>query len=85
MNRLARSRTADRNYEGGLATALMLKYMKLAMEAAQGAGAYTPMGGEATDLYQRLADRGGAGKDFSALIRMIDDSWKIPAALAQPR
>ena len=69
---------ADRNYEGGFATALMLKDMKLAMEAAQSVGAYVPMGGEAEELYQRFADRGGAGKDFSALIKMIDDSWHIP-------
>ena len=69
---------ADRDYDGGFATALMLKDMKLAMEAAKAAGAYTPMGGEAEELYQRFADRGGAGKDFSALIKMIDDSWVVP-------
>ena len=69
---------ADRDYEGGFATALMLKDMKLAMEAAQSVGAYVPMGGEAEELYQRFADRGGAGKDFSALIKMIDDSWQAP-------
>ena len=66
---------ADRNYDGGFAAALMLKDLKLAMEAAKEAGAYTPMGGEAEELYQRFVDRGGAGKDFSALIKMIDDSW----------
>ena len=69
---------ADRDYQGGFATALMLKDLKLAMEAAQEAGAYTPMGGEAAELYQRFVDRGGADKDFSALIKMIDDSWKVP-------
>ena len=69
---------ADRNYEGGFATALMLKDMKLAMEAAKACGAYTPMGGEAEELYQRFVDRGGAGKDFSGLIKMIDDSWEVP-------
>ncbi len=69
---------ADRDYEGGFATALMLKDMKLAMEAAQSVGAYVPMCGEAEELYQRFADRGGAGKDFSALIKMIDDSWQAP-------
>ena len=69
---------ADRNYEGGFATALMLKDMKLAMEAAKACGAYTPMGGEAEELYQRFVDRGGAGKDFSGLIKMIDDSWVVP-------
>ncbi|QIK95442.1 3-hydroxyisobutyrate dehydrogenase [Sphingomonas sp. HDW15A] len=70
---------ADRNYDGGFAAALMLKDLKLAMEAAKEAGAYTPMGGEAEELYQRFVDRGGANKDFSALIKMIDDSWTPPA------
>jgi 3-hydroxyisobutyrate dehydrogenase len=66
---------ADRGYEGGFAAALMLKDLKLAMEAAQQAGAYTPMGGEAEELYQRFVNLGGADKDFSAIIKMIDDSW----------
>jgi 3-hydroxyisobutyrate dehydrogenase len=68
---------ADRNYDGGFAAALMLKDLKLAMEAAREAGAYTPMGGEAEELYQRFVNRGGGAKDFSALIKMIDDSWEI--------
>jgi 3-hydroxyisobutyrate dehydrogenase len=67
---------ADRDYEGGFMAMLMLKDLKLAMEAAQAAGAYTPMGGEAAELYQRFVDRGGGHKDFSAIIKMIDDSWK---------
>jgi len=70
---------ADREYEGGFAAALMLKDLKLAMAAAQETGAYTPMGGEAEELYQRFVDRGGGGKDFSAIIKMIDDSWKAAA------
>ena len=69
---------ADRDYEGGFAAALMLKDLKLAMEAAQQTGAYTPMGGEAEELYQRFVERGGGSKDFSAIIKMIDDSWKVP-------
>ena len=69
---------ADREYEGGFAAALMLKDLKLAMEAAQSAGAYTPMGGEAEELFQRFVNLGGGGKDFSALIKMIDDSWHSP-------
>ncbi len=69
---------ADRDYEGGFASALMLKDLRLAMEAAQGVDAYTPMGAEAEELYARFADRGGASKDFSAIIKMIDDSWKAP-------
>lgn len=70
---------ADRNYDGGFAAALMLKDLKLAMEAAQSVGAYTPMGGEAEELYERFVNRGGASKDFSAIIKMIDDSWTPPA------
>ncbi|MDB5722940.1 MAG: mmsB [Alphaproteobacteria bacterium] len=66
---------ADRDYEGGFAAALMLKDLKLAMEAAESVNAYTPMGAEAETLYARFAERGGAGKDFSAIIKMIDDSW----------
>ena len=69
---------ADRDYEGGFAAALMLKDLKLAMEAAQQSGAYTPMGGEAEELYQRFVERGGGTKDFSGIIKMIDDSWKVP-------
>ena len=69
---------ADREYEGGFAAALMLKDLKLAMAAAEEAGAYTPMGGEAEDLYQRFVNLGGGSKDFSGLIKMIDDSWISP-------
>jgi 3-hydroxyisobutyrate dehydrogenase len=70
---------ADRDYEGGFAAALMLKDLRLAMEAARSVDAYTPMGGEAEELYARFAEAlGGGGKDFSAIIRMIDDSWPAP-------
>jgi 3-hydroxyisobutyrate dehydrogenase len=69
---------ADHDYDGGFASALMLKDLKLAMDAAKHTGAYTPIGGEAEELYQRFVDRGGGTKDFSAIIKMIDDSWKVP-------
>ncbi len=69
---------ADRDYEGGFAAALMLKDLRLAMDAAQGVDAYTPMGALAEELYTRFSELGGAGKDFSAIIRMIDDSWERP-------
>ena len=36
------------------------------------------MGAEAEELYQRFVDRGGGNKDFSGLIKMIDDSWEVP-------
>jgi len=69
---------ADHDYEGGFAAALMLKDLKLAADAARSVGAYTPMGGEAEELYQRFVDRGGGNKDFSGIIKVIDDSWNVP-------
>ncbi len=69
---------ADRDYAGGFAAALMLKDLRLAMEAAQSADAYTPMGAHAEELYSRFANLGGGSKDFSAIIKMIDDSWEAP-------
>ncbi|HEX2762969.1 MAG TPA: 3-hydroxyisobutyrate dehydrogenase [Allosphingosinicella sp.] len=68
---------ADRDYEGGFAAALMLKDLRLAMEAAQSVDSYTPMGAQAEELYARFAEGlGGGAKDFSGIIRMIDDSWR---------
>jgi 3-hydroxyisobutyrate dehydrogenase len=67
---------ADRDYEGGFAAALMLKDLRLAMEAAQSVDSYTPMGAAAEELYGRFAEAlGGGTKDFSGIIKMIDDSW----------
>ncbi|MET3825451.1 3-hydroxyisobutyrate dehydrogenase [Sphingomonas sp. PvP055] len=62
---------ADHDYQGGFATALMLKDLKLAAEAAKDADANTPMGAKAADLYQRFADAGQGGLDFSAIIKML--------------
>ena len=62
---------ADNDYQGGFATALMLKDLKLAMEAAKSVGAETPMGSRAAELYQAFADAGSAGLDFSAIIKTL--------------
>lgn len=63
---------ADRDYQGGFAAALMLKDLKLAVQAAAGANASVPMGAEAMALYQAFANGGGAGLDFSGIIKMLD-------------
>jgi len=63
---------ADHAYQGGFATALMLKDLRLAMEAAAGAGADTPMGAKAAELYEKFAEAGQGGLDFSAIIKMLD-------------
>ena len=59
---------ADNGYQGGFATALMLKDLKLAMAAAKYAGVNVPMGMRAEKLYEAFADSGNGGLDFSAII-----------------
>lgn len=62
---------ADNGYQGGFATALMLKDLRLAMAAARDAGADVPMGKRAEELYAAFADAGNAGLDFSAIIKTL--------------
>ncbi|MBO9503670.1 3-hydroxyisobutyrate dehydrogenase [Qipengyuania flava] len=61
---------ADKDYQGGFATGLMLKDLKLAMDAAQTADAATPLGRHAKELYEQFAED-NAGLDFSAIIRSL--------------
>ena len=61
---------ADNDYQGGFATALMLKDLKLAMAAAEDAGANVPMGRRAEELYDAFA-AGNGGLDFSAIIKSL--------------
>ncbi|MFN3214284.1 MAG: 3-hydroxyisobutyrate dehydrogenase [Henriciella sp.] len=62
---------ADRNFEGGFATDMMLKDLRLAKEAAISSGAVTPMGGHAEALYALLSEQGLGGKDFSSVIELL--------------
>lgn len=62
---------SNRDYTGGFATALMLKDLKLAQGAAQSAGAATPLGAEAAQLYAMFAANGHAAMDFSGIIKML--------------
>ncbi|MBB6124517.1 3-hydroxyisobutyrate dehydrogenase [Sphingobium subterraneum] len=63
---------ADNGYQGGFATALMLKDLTLAMAAAESAGAKVPMGARAAELYKAFADAGQGGMDFSAIIKTLE-------------
>ncbi len=62
---------ADNDYQGGFASALMLKDLRLAMAAAADAGANVPMGDLAEKLYSAFADAGNGGVDFSAIIKTL--------------
>jgi 3-hydroxyisobutyrate dehydrogenase len=62
---------ANRDYQPGFAVQLMLKDLKLAQEAASAAGATTPLGARAAELYSRFEQEGQGGRDFSAIIEMM--------------
>ena len=49
----------------------MLKDLKLAQEAAQAAGAVTPLGAEAAQLYALFNAQGNGGTDFSGIIEFL--------------
>ncbi len=60
---------ADNGYQGGFATALMLKDLRLAMAAADSADAAVPLGSRAAALYEDFAGAGNGGLDFSAILK----------------
>jgi len=62
---------SNRDYQAGFTADMMLKDLKLAQQAAQAAGAVTPMGAEAAALYQFLVGAGLGAKDFSVMFRFL--------------
>jgi len=62
---------ANNDYRPGFMTALMLKDLRLAQEAAAHAGAASPLGAAATQLYALHQVAGQGGADFSSIIRLI--------------
>jgi 3-hydroxyisobutyrate dehydrogenase len=62
---------ANNNYKPGFASALMLKDLRLAQEAAAAAGATTPMGAAAAQLFALHNAWGEGGSDFSGIIHLI--------------
>jgi 3-hydroxyisobutyrate dehydrogenase len=62
---------ANSGYQPGFASALMLKDLKLAQEAAAASGATTPLGAAAAQIYGLHNAWGEGGMDFSAIIHLI--------------
>jgi 3-hydroxyisobutyrate dehydrogenase len=62
---------ANNGYNPGFAAALMLKDLKLSQEAASAAGASTPLGAHAAEIYEAFAQAGFGGKDFSGIIEAL--------------
>lgn len=61
---------ADNDYQGGFAAGLMLKDLRLAIEAAKAAGAKVELGEHARAIYEAFA-KDNAGVDFSGIIRTL--------------
>ncbi|PSL20624.1 3-hydroxyisobutyrate dehydrogenase [Shimia abyssi] len=60
---------ADNDYQPGFASELMLKDLRLSQQAAESADADTPMGQQATALYEQFVEtENGHGSDFSAML-----------------
>jgi 3-hydroxyisobutyrate dehydrogenase len=58
-------------YKAGFASALMLKDLKLAQDAASAAGATTPLGAAAAQIYAMHNAWGEGAADFSGIIHLI--------------
>lgn len=63
---------ANRDYQPGFAVDMMLKDLKLAQQASAAANATTPMGALAESLYAMYSAGGNGGRDFSAIVKMLD-------------
>jgi 3-hydroxyisobutyrate dehydrogenase len=62
---------ANSGYKPGFAADLMLKDLKLSQEAAGAAGAATPLGASAAQLYALFQAAGHGADDFSAIINFL--------------
>ena len=62
---------ANNGYKPGFAAALMLKDLRLSQEASKAAGATTPLGKHAEDIYAKFEAAGHGGDDFSGIINHL--------------
>ena len=62
---------ANNGYKPGFASALMVKDLTLAQEAAKAAGAVTPLGQHAQEIYKAFDAAGNGGVDFSGIIQHV--------------
>jgi 3-hydroxyisobutyrate dehydrogenase len=65
---------ANNDYEPGFAVAMMLKDLRLARDAAASAGAQINFGQQAEQIYASLDEQGLTGKDFSVVMRHIENA-----------
>src|SRR5438552_10907869 len=64
---------ANNDYKPGFASALVVKDLTLAQDAAKAAGAATALGKHAQEIYKDFDAAGNGGVDFSGIIRHVRD------------
>jgi len=70
---------SNNNYRPGFSAGMMNKDLKLANECAKNAGAKTPLGKIALEIYSKFCEEGNNTKDFSAISKVIGgDAWDYP-------
>lgn len=62
---------ANNDYKPGFASALMVKDLTLAQDAAKATGAATPLGKQAQEMYTTFDAAGHGGVDFSGIIQHV--------------
>src|ERR1700679_2037061 len=62
---------ANNDYKPGFASALMVKDMTLAQDAAKASGAVTTLGKHAQEIYKAFDAAGNGGVDFSGIIQHV--------------
>jgi len=62
---------SNNGYKPGFATALMLKDLGIAMDAAKSTGANTPLGAMSRDIYAAMNTAGNGDVDFSGVIKHL--------------
>lgn len=67
---------ANNDYKPGFASALMLKDLSLSQDAAKAAGAATPLGAHAQQIYAEFDKAGNGGMDFSGVINHLREKAK---------
>ena len=65
------------NYDGGFVVDLMRKDLGLALDAAKGVDANTPLGASVSQLYDMIAQRDFGNKDFGFIYQFIKGSEKV--------
>ena len=65
---------ANVNFKPGFSASMMVKDLSLAQSAAKSVNLNTPIGSLALKMYKEFVGNGRGNLDYSAIIKMIDNS-----------